>query len=45
MDADAFMRLREESNLTSVLSLPASKFTESIKKAAEVRGKAAESLP
>lgn len=37
MDAVAFRRLREGGQLTSVLSIPASKFTEAIKKAAKAR--------
>ena len=38
MDANTFLRLREEGNLTPVLSVPASSFTEAIKKAAKLRG-------
>lgn len=38
MDDSTFLRLREEGNLTPVLSVPASRFTEAIKKAAKLRG-------
>lgn len=38
MDADAFPRLREAGDLTPVLSVPAPKLTEAIKKAAKARG-------
>lgn len=37
MDANAFSRLREEGNLTPVLTVPASRLTKAIKKAAKVR--------
>ncbi|HLL73824.1 MAG TPA: hypothetical protein VK421_00890 [Pyrinomonadaceae bacterium] len=37
IDADALLRLREGGQLTPVMSVPASKFTEALKKAAKAR--------
>ena len=37
MDADTLLRLREGGRLTSIMSVPASKFTEALKKAAKAR--------
>lgn len=38
IDAEAFLRLREEGHLTLILSVTAAKFTEAIKRTAKARG-------